>query len=245
MLSRLVAAVGPDPADIVELGCAPGIVLERLHRLHPQHRLHGIDFAPDGCRLARERFRAAGFPVTLHEGDLRSIELPRRYDLVLSCGLIEHFADPVEILRCHLRFAVPGGLVAVTVPNFATPVVRFFLQRFHPEALDTHNLAIMSETALMAALQAAGLHQVVVGSTGGPQVVTDISRRGLLGRTYCGAGQLWNFLAALLPVGFWQSHLWGLGRVVGAEGPSGRERAVAGSKEEGACTAPGVNGCST
>jgi 2-polyprenyl-3-methyl-5-hydroxy-6-metoxy-1,4-benzoquinol methylase len=215
-LCRLVDAAGKPEADVLELGCAPGAVLERIHRLRPRHRLHGIDFSPDGCRMARERFRAAGLTVSLHEGDLRAIAPPRRYDLVLSCGLIEHFADPVEMLRCHARFAAPGGVVAVTVPNFATPVVRFFIRRFNAEVLSTHNLGIMSEGALAEALRAAGLAQVLIGSGGGPQLVSDVSRRDLWGRAYRLAARAWNVLVAPLPGVLWQSHLWGLGRVAPA-----------------------------
>src|SRR5262249_36552211 len=153
-------ATGKAQADILELGCAPGAILERIYRLRPRHELHGIDFSPDGCRMARERFRIAGVSVRLHEGDVRTLALPRRYDLVLSCGLIEPFADPLDMLRCHARFAVPGGVVAVTIPNFATPVVKFFLERFHPEVLATHNLDLMREETLTELLRAAGLEDV-------------------------------------------------------------------------------------
>ncbi len=213
LLGRLVDAVGKPEADILELGCAPGTILECIHRLRPGHRLHGIDFSADGCRMAGERLAAAGVAATLHQGDVRTLAPPRHYDLVLSCGLIEHFTDPVEILRCHTRFAAPGGLVAVTVPNFAAPVVRFFLRRFHPEVFVTHNLAIMSPPALAEALRAAGLGQVAVGRDGGSQLVSDVGHAGLTGRLYRRAAQAWNTLVVPLPGGLWQAYLWGLGRV--------------------------------
>ncbi len=217
MLGRLVDAIGKPNADILELGCAPGTILEHIHRLRPGHRLHGIDFSPDGCRMAEERFAAAGLPVTLHQGDVRTVALPRRYDLVLSCGFIEHFADPVEILRCHARFAAPGGLVAITVPNFAAPVVRFFLRRFNAEVFATHNFAIMNPAAVAAALRAAGLHEIAVGSDGGPQLVSDVSHPGLAGRAYRRTAQAWNLLMGPLPGGLWQSNYWGLGRAAAAD----------------------------
>ena len=217
MLGRLVDAIGKPEADILELGCAPGTILERVHRLRPGHRLHGIDFSADGCRMAEERLAVAGVAVTLHQGDIRTLAPPRRYDLVLSCGLIEHFTDPADILRCHARFAVPGGLVAVTVPNFAAPVVRYFLRRFHPEVFATHNFAIMSPEALAAALRAAGLHAAGVGRDGGAQLVSDVSHTGLTGRLYRRAAQAWNTLVVPLPGGLWQSNVWGLGRVAAAE----------------------------
>src|SRR5262245_61201301 len=86
LLGGLFDVAGKPAAGILELGWAPGTILERIHRLRPRLRLHGIDYSADGCRLARERFRAAGMTVGLHEGDVRTVELPRRHDLVLSCG---------------------------------------------------------------------------------------------------------------------------------------------------------------
>ena len=217
MLCRFLDTTGTQAKDILELGCAPGLILERIHQLRPQHRLHGVDFASDGCQLARRHFQDVGVPVQIYEGDIRTIQLRRRYDLVLSCGLIEHFADPTEILRCHVRLAAPGGLVVVTIPNFATPVVQFFLRRFHPEALTTHNLALMRERTLADALRSVGLQDVRVGGAGGAQLVTDVSRPGVAGSIYRNVGRLWNLLVAALPVAPWQAHFWGLGRV---EAPS-------------------------
>jgi SAM-dependent methyltransferase len=214
MLGRLVDAAGKAEADVLELGCAPGTILERLHRLRPRLRLHGLDFSPDGCRLARERLRAAGVAAEVYEGDARTAELPRRFDLVLSCGLIEHFADPAEVLRCHARFAAPGGWVAVTVPNFAAPVTKFFFRRFNAEVFATHNLDIMSEARLAAALRAAGLGEIAVGSAGGPQLMSEVARGGLAARLYRRAAQAWNVGAAVLPGVLWQSNVWGRGRVV-------------------------------
>ena len=54
MLNRIVQLIdmiGKPEADILEIGCAPGTMLENIHRLRPQHRLHGLDYWRGASRL--------------------------------------------------------------------------------------------------------------------------------------------------------------------------------------------------
>ncbi|OHB60351.1 MAG: hypothetical protein A2167_00340 [Planctomycetes bacterium RBG_13_46_10] len=144
-LCRQLDALGKrDSIDVLELGCAPGTMLERIYRLRPQHRLHGIDFSIDGIEMCRARLKAKRIPATVYHGDIRTIELPPIYQMIVSFGLLEHFQDPIEVLHCHCRFLAPGGIVLVTVPNFAVPIVHTWIKLTVPEILQTHNFAIMT-----------------------------------------------------------------------------------------------------
>ena len=40
------------------------------------------------------------------------------YDLVLSCGLIEHFKDTIDILARHVQFMKAGSSLVITLPQF-------------------------------------------------------------------------------------------------------------------------------
>lgn len=213
-LTRLVASAGTGRPriDILELGCAPGTVIERLHRLCPQHRYAGIDLAPEGLEQARHRLAELGIEADLHLGDLREIELPGA-DLVISYGLIEHFEDPAAILGHHRRLARPGGHVAVTVPNYANPMVAALLARYSPDTLATHNLEIMNEQAIADAMTRAGLVDVSVGSAVGPLLPSSRAKPGLGGSTYRLAARAWNLGAGILPQGLlWSGLVWGFGR---------------------------------
>ena len=73
-----------------------------------------LDSSPEGIRLAGERFAPEfGSRIEYLHADVFSASVSRRYDLVFSVGLIEHFTDAeiVELVRLHRRFATPDELL--------------------------------------------------------------------------------------------------------------------------------------
>ncbi|WP_276359918.1 class I SAM-dependent methyltransferase [Daejeonella sp. H1SJ63] len=56
--------------------------------------------------------------ITVIENDIFQYKPEQKYDLVLSCGLIEHFKDTKDIIERHLEFLNPGGTLFITLPNF-------------------------------------------------------------------------------------------------------------------------------
>jgi len=200
-------------ADVLELGCAPGTMIEQLHALRPDHRYRGIDISEDGLKIARQSLADKGISADLDYGDIRDAEVPLA-DLVVSFGLAEHFTDPAEAMRYHRRFVKPGGHVAVTVPNYSHRVVVQAMRWFSPETLATHNLGIMSQTALSQALTDAGFSDVETGECGGPMLPNSRPRPGLAGRVYRQAARAWNVGSTLLPEGRpWSTALWATGRI--------------------------------
>ena len=214
LLGEFMDLPGKPIADILELGCAPGRMLERLHTVHPPHRLHGIDYSKVGIEQARGFLCDAGIEATIHEADIRTFRLPAPVDLAASFGLIEHFEDPVPILKDHSRFCRPGGHVAVTVPNFNTRLNRLLMRLFDQPAVEAHYLHVMDEAVIKQALQDAGLEDVRVGSCGGPRIYPGGDRRRAVSRAYRRAAVAWNFGAAISPIDApWQYVIWGTGRV--------------------------------
>jgi SAM-dependent methyltransferase len=197
--------------DVLELGCAPGAMIMQLHALRPQYRYRGLDTSAAGLRIARSRLREAGIAAELHEGDMRDADLPGA-DLVVSFGLAEHFADPAEAMRYHRRFVKPGGMVAVTVPNYANPLVVRLLRKFSPETLATHNLAIMSVENIREALRGAGFVDVVSGKSGYALLPNSRPRPGPAGSAYRFVTRAWNLASGALPEGVpWTSSVWATG----------------------------------
>ncbi|WP_432714022.1 class I SAM-dependent methyltransferase, partial [Pedobacter sp.] len=56
--------------------------------------------------------------INIIETDLFKYTPEKQYDLVLSCGLIEHFHDTADIINRHVAFVKPGGTLFITLPNF-------------------------------------------------------------------------------------------------------------------------------
>lgn len=214
MLELILSDLDSTPGDIMELGCAPGRVMENMARLRPQHRYHGLDYAKDGVKRSRSALKNAGLCCTVHHGDIKTFETPRKYDLVVSYGLIEHFTDPLPMLKEHKRFCTPKGRVAITVPNYAHPIVKRFIQYLDPKALNTHVLDTMDESVIEQLFQKAGFKNVRVGSCGGPRLRSACDRPTKSKRVIRALAQTWNVMTFALPSNLlWNATIWGIGEV--------------------------------
>lgn len=94
--------------------------------------------------------------ITIIETDLFKYEPTKQYDLVLSCGLIEHFNDTADIINRHIAFVKPGGRLLITLPNFKA-VNGWFQRNFDKENYDKHNIGCMDPILLARICEDAGL----------------------------------------------------------------------------------------
>ena len=154
------------PAKVLEIGCAPGTILEKIQRLRPDNDFSGVDYAEQGLTEAQQRFVTQDINARLHLADLRQFEPAEKYNLVFSCGLLEHFTDPGSIIQHHARLGMAGGRVLITVPDYSSALQQWFMQQLDPESLREHNLTIMQPKALESLMCSAGLLEVEVGCIG-------------------------------------------------------------------------------
>jgi SAM-dependent methyltransferase len=70
-------------ARVLDMGCGPGLYLQRLSRLG--HACTGIDFSPASIEHAISEAQREGLSIDYRQGDLREIEFgyERSYDLVM------------------------------------------------------------------------------------------------------------------------------------------------------------------
>lgn len=97
--------------------------------------------------------------IHIIETDLFNHKEVMQYDLVLSCGLIEHFNDTEDIIQRHIDFLKPGGTLLITLPNFKA-LNGWFQKTFDKENYDKHNIHCMDPELLAAISQKAGLEVV-------------------------------------------------------------------------------------
>lgn len=93
------------PANVLDLGCGPGLYTERLARLG--HRCTGIDFSPASIDYARQHSAC-----TYLQGDLRAVDFGSGYDLVLLIfGELNTFTaeDAQRILDKAFTALKPSG----------------------------------------------------------------------------------------------------------------------------------------
>jgi SAM-dependent methyltransferase len=206
------------PLEVLELGCAPGRMIRNMAALAPEHHYSGVDFAPAALEDARRMLAEAGLAPELHASDARVFAAERPYDLVVSFGLIEHFEEPLEMIRHHARLVRTGGVVGITVPNFRHPALARALAVYSPRTLDTHNLGVMAPDALRDLLARAGLVEIETGSYGRAVMPVSEVSRSPVGRGIRAVAAAWNLAFLALPrrLSPWQGFFWAHGRRVKA-----------------------------
>ncbi len=107
--------------------------------------------------LAANQLGDRDIPVI--EGDLFNFQPKEQYDLVLSCGLIEHFNDTKDIISRHLSFLKPGGTLFITLPNF-TGVNGWVQRKFDKSNYEKHNISSMDPSLLADHCRSLGLKDV-------------------------------------------------------------------------------------
>lgn len=133
----------------VEVGCAPGKILSWVAR-EIQAPVCGIDYSPMGVDTANWLCNGLGVEADIRcEDAMHSSFEGGTFDLVFSCGLIEHFEDPVPMVAAHVRLLAPGGTALIAVPNYSGIYLK--LQAWcDAENLAIHNLDIMNEPVMKA-----------------------------------------------------------------------------------------------
>ncbi len=102
-------------ATVLELGCGTGRVAAPLAQSGLE--VVGVDVSPAMLEIARER--AGALPLTLVQGDMRTLELGRRFDLVLvPLGGLQHMRTATDVaaaLQTVARHLADDGLAVVDV----------------------------------------------------------------------------------------------------------------------------------
>lgn len=152
---RAVAALAPGRG--LDVGCGRGDLAAML--VKRGWRMVGVEPAAQACAVARER------GVEAREGVLASVELePGNYDAALFRQSLEHTVDPVDDLRRVYAALEPGGIVAISVPNFAGWQSRRFGASWYHLDLPRHRTHF-TPRALERALRAAGFEDVRVSTS--------------------------------------------------------------------------------
>lgn len=100
----------PKSGRAIEVGCGSARLLCRVGRAAPLS-LTALDSEPAALQLAEETARAFGVEIETVQSDVHALPFADdSFDLILSGGLLEHFADPLPVLREMVRVIRPGGI---------------------------------------------------------------------------------------------------------------------------------------
>jgi SAM-dependent methyltransferase len=102
---------------LLELGCAYGFFLKEAE---PFFQVGGIEIAADAAACCRER----GLRVVTGVADTATLAEFGALDVVVLLDVIEHLPDPYATLELCYRQLNPGGVIAITTGDFASPLAR-------------------------------------------------------------------------------------------------------------------------
>jgi SAM-dependent methyltransferase len=151
-------------ATCIEIGVVPGGTLLFLAK-ERNYRCAGVDFSPVIEEVARA-FSQHDVSADWLRTDFLTWDTDWRFDLVYSCGFVEHFKDFRSVIERHWRLVKPGGTLLITVPAMtpAQHILRriFYTREKFAEVKASHNFSIMSLDALVDSIRVLPACQILM-----------------------------------------------------------------------------------
>lgn len=133
----------PKQGSVFEVGCAPGKWLSYAAESNGLE-VAGIEYSQAGAAATLKNLHILGIKSDdVISGDFFLVQPTKQYDVVMSFGFIEHFDDVDDVVKKHLDWLKPGGILILGIPNFSglNGLIQSILDR---DILDKHNLDIMN-----------------------------------------------------------------------------------------------------
>jgi SAM-dependent methyltransferase len=132
-------------SSVLEAGCGVGAQTVTLAQNSPDALITAIDISENSLAEARRKTESAGITnVKFQQGDLFNLPFePASFDHVFVCFVLEHLAEPVEVLLRLKEVIKPGGTMTVIEGDHGSVY-------FHPDSEAAHK-AIECQVRLQAA----------------------------------------------------------------------------------------------
>ena len=152
---------------VLEIGCNPGKFLIYFKQ-YLKFNISGIDYDEIGCAITKENLKSANISGNIKIQDILSYKTKEKFDVVLSCGFIEHFKNDVlkKVLKTHLELLNTNGKLFLSVPNFRyfNYIAAYLLRR---GILKFHNLEVMQKSFLESFAEENNLNIEFIAYFGG------------------------------------------------------------------------------
>lgn len=103
---------------VLELGCGTGIDINLIKKRSEDVTAIGADISMNSIQVALRVCAEFGNSVAFFMGDTLSLPLNTgTMDMLFSQGLVEHFENPIEVIREQVRVLRAGGILIVNVPQ--------------------------------------------------------------------------------------------------------------------------------
>jgi 2-polyprenyl-3-methyl-5-hydroxy-6-metoxy-1,4-benzoquinol methylase len=162
------------PGELLDVGCGRGDLGAELVRRG--WHVAGVDPSAGAAATARAR------GLDARVGTLESVAYrDERFDAAVMNHTLEHMPDPIADLDRVFRVLRPGGLLLISVPNFASWQRRLFGSRWYPLDLPRHRTHF-TQRSLRLALESAGFDVVSCRTTSDSAALAASLQYALAGR---------------------------------------------------------------
>lgn len=124
-LNKILSLIGnTNPGRMIDLGCGYGGLTKYIANYLDMKDVHGVEIKR--ARLVKAQSRG----IKVHELDLNGARLPYdadSFNLVTSCGALEHQLYFDNVLSESFRVLTKGGYIIIAMPNLASYVDRVLL----------------------------------------------------------------------------------------------------------------------
>ncbi|MCD4695701.1 MAG: class I SAM-dependent methyltransferase [Bacteroidales bacterium] len=121
--------INPEGLNILDVGCGPGILLNKISKDFNTSGLTGLDFSEtkiENCRKVHPHIQFEAHSI--YE------PYPLKYDLVICTEVLEHLEYPQKAMKQLLSLLRPGSTLLVTVPNGRTDTFAGHIYYWGPES---------------------------------------------------------------------------------------------------------------
>ena len=129
LIKDLIKDYSISSPDILELGAATGLLTRTLLSVSG-----GKGVLVDSCEESYKKYLSTGYTgdnIEYIMEDIFELKTDRRFDIVCSFGLIEHFTDKKAVIDVHKEFLKDDGYLIILIPMDSNHSRAFFL--LHPE----------------------------------------------------------------------------------------------------------------
>ena len=109
----VIDAVPAKAECVLSVGCGTGFTEAEL--VKRGIKVMGVEIHQEAAKIARQR------GLTILEGDASEVCVETNgmlFDCIIYADILEHLPDPVAVLKRHLKYLKPGGIVYISIPNF-------------------------------------------------------------------------------------------------------------------------------
>lgn len=108
--------ISTDGLDILSAGCGTGEAELFLSIKHPNVRFTAIDLSENSLNRAKSYASELGTRnIEFINGNILNIKLEKKFDIIISSGVIHHLSNPVAGLRNLKKYLKPDGIMVIMV----------------------------------------------------------------------------------------------------------------------------------